>query len=254
MSAAASSADSVCGSVPPTSSIGRMGIRTRRPLDADAQFPDRHQRLPVQVHRLQQHLPDGRHPSHHTRLAPGPQPFYRSRPARIGSAFVDRGRCLPWAMDTPCIVCQENCPVSPKAITTRTVFHRWPPQGSCSWPMPTLRRSVSGRPNCRRSIRHRRFYCRIPEDNASGPRRIVKNTDREVTLSAEQPLTRPPAPGARADVLIRLQQPCVRPEHCIGCGVCEHECPVRGRRAIRVSAEMKPQPRPRHDAEVMASS
>jgi len=35
---------------------------------------------------------------------------------RIGTAFLDRGRCLPWAMATPCIVCEEWCPTSPKAI------------------------------------------------------------------------------------------------------------------------------------------
>jgi len=35
---------------------------------------------------------------------------------RIGTAFLDRGRCLPWAMSTPCIVCEEMCPTSPKAI------------------------------------------------------------------------------------------------------------------------------------------
>ena len=35
---------------------------------------------------------------------------------KIGPAFIDRGRCLPWAMATPCIVCQEVCPTSPKAI------------------------------------------------------------------------------------------------------------------------------------------
>jgi len=29
----------------------------------------------------------------------------------------------------------------------------------------------------------------------------------------------------------------VDPAQCIGCGVCEHECPVKGRRAIRVTAE-----------------
>jgi len=34
----------------------------------------------------------------------------------IGTAFFDRGRCLPWAMATPCIVCEEVCPTSPKAI------------------------------------------------------------------------------------------------------------------------------------------
>ncbi len=37
-------------------------------------------------------------------------------PIRIGTAFYDRGRCLPWGMDTPCIVCEEFCPTSPKAI------------------------------------------------------------------------------------------------------------------------------------------
>jgi polyferredoxin len=35
---------------------------------------------------------------------------------KIGTAFYDRGRCLPWAMATPCIVCEEWCPTSPKAI------------------------------------------------------------------------------------------------------------------------------------------
>jgi polyferredoxin len=37
------------------------------------------------------------------------------RPIKIGSAFVDRGRCLPWSANAPCIVCQEVCPTSPKA-------------------------------------------------------------------------------------------------------------------------------------------
>jgi ferredoxin len=35
---------------------------------------------------------------------------------KLGTAFMDRGRCLPWAMGTPCIVCEEFCPISPKAI------------------------------------------------------------------------------------------------------------------------------------------
>jgi polyferredoxin len=37
-------------------------------------------------------------------------------PIRIGTAFYDRGRCLPWGMATECIVCEEWCPTSPKAI------------------------------------------------------------------------------------------------------------------------------------------
>lgn len=38
------------------------------------------------------------------------------KPISIGTAFYDQGRCLPWAMATPCIVCEEFCPTSPKAI------------------------------------------------------------------------------------------------------------------------------------------
>lgn len=34
----------------------------------------------------------------------------------IGLAVVDRNQCLPWAYNTPCIVCEEMCPVPDKAI------------------------------------------------------------------------------------------------------------------------------------------
>jgi polyferredoxin len=39
-----------------------------------------------------------------------------AKPIRVGTAFYDRGRCLPWAMATECIVCEEWCPTSPKAV------------------------------------------------------------------------------------------------------------------------------------------
>jgi len=42
------------------------------------------------------------------------------KPIRIGTAFYDRGRCLPWAMNIECVVCEEHCPTSPKAIRLRT--------------------------------------------------------------------------------------------------------------------------------------
>jgi polyferredoxin len=38
------------------------------------------------------------------------------KPLSIGTAMYDQGRCLPWSMATPCIVCEEFCPTSPKAI------------------------------------------------------------------------------------------------------------------------------------------
>ncbi len=42
-------------------------------------------------------------------------------PIKIGTAFYDHGRCLPWSMGTPCIVCEEFCPTSPKAIWVEEV-------------------------------------------------------------------------------------------------------------------------------------
>jgi polyferredoxin len=44
----------------------------------------------------------------------GKPPF--QKPVKTGTAFYDRGRCLPWAMNKECIVCEEVCPTSPKAI------------------------------------------------------------------------------------------------------------------------------------------
>jgi ferredoxin len=45
----------------------------------------------------------------------------KQQPVKIGTAFYDRGRCLPWAMHIDCIVCEEVCPTSPKAIWFETV-------------------------------------------------------------------------------------------------------------------------------------
>lgn len=86
-------------------------------------------------------------------------------PIRVGTAFFNRGRCLPWAMETPCVVCEEVCPVSPKAIGTyEEEIVRWD--------------------------------------------------------------------GAK----VTLHKPYMRPELCIGCGICEHECPVIDDAAVYVTA------------------
>lgn len=168
----------------------------------------------------------------HERLGTGP--FAGSGPLRIGMAFVDHGRCLPWAMDTPCIVCQENCPVSPKAIFTREVMQ----------PIRDGLYTVEGVENDSLLLADAAFepgqygtgdyYC-IVEDMK--PRPITGNTDKGLTLGTGPSWPRKPMAGKTAAILIRLQQPYVDSQRCIGCGVCEHECPVQGRRAIRITAE-----------------
>lgn len=35
---------------------------------------------------------------------------------RIGTAWVNKNCCIPYVLGTPCIVCEEHCPTSPKAI------------------------------------------------------------------------------------------------------------------------------------------
>ena len=88
-----------------------------------------------------------------------------SKPIRLGTAFYDRGRCLPWAMASDCIVCEEWCPTSPKAI-----------------------------------------YLRVAEVfDAAGNSKMVK-------------------------------QPYLDPSHCVGCGACEHACPVQDRPAVYVTS------------------
>ena len=38
---------------------------------------------------------------------------------KIGLAMIDKGRCLPWAHDRPCIMCEEVCPTPKKADLDR---------------------------------------------------------------------------------------------------------------------------------------
>ncbi len=159
-------------------------------------------------------------------------------PIAIGTAFIDRGRCLPWAMDRPCIVCQENCPVSPKAIQTRQVFNTIDTGAELMVARADavyieFQATAPGADQFATGD----YYCVVPTIADHRPRRIVSSWERGLKIADGLPFESPPPPGSLVEIQIRLQQPYVDPEHCIGCGVCEHECPVPGKRAIRVTAD-----------------
>jgi polyferredoxin len=170
--------------------------------------------------------------------------FAGQGPIRMGTAFVDRGRCLPWAMDRPCLVCHELCPVSPKAIFTRTVFEtirdgqalpaRVRETGvDLDAPLPSWVNFASGDYYVRGAGQPEPALRRIT--GAGGVRLILDRPLDQKGLQAE---------GARVDIVVRLARPFVDAAKCIGCGMCEHECPVSGLRAIRVYSENESRSRP----------
>jgi polyferredoxin len=164
--------------------------------------------------------------------------FAQKGPIKIGMAFVDRGRCLPWAMGRPCIVCQENCPVSPKAIYTTKIYQ--PVRGYEGVRLKKIRPDVFTLTDS--SMTPERFatgdyFLKLHESRNPGPRLIRKNGEKKIHLAEPLQNDAEPAEQSPADIAILLQLPHVDPEKCIGCGVCQHECPVKLKRAIRVTAD-----------------
>jgi polyferredoxin len=169
--------------------------------------------------------------------------FEAAGAVRIGLASVDRGRCLPWAMDRPCIVCEENCPVTPKAITVSEIeqtvrdgaFEVASTEGA------TMR--LRGAKLAPGQFASGDYACKLASEERG--RAIVANTEDTLAIDAAAAWPEAPAPGTRVEVQIRLQRPLVDPSRCIGCGVCEHECPMNGLRAIRITADNETRD-PRH--------
>jgi len=159
-------------------------------------------------------------------------------PIKIGTAFIDRGRCLPWAMDRPCIVCQENCPVSPKAIFTRELFNTVRIQRPLVVKYADTTR-IEFQSNALPANQYATgdYFCVVSGSPDRRGRQIIANSSNSLTVDSKFSFEQPPHAQDAVSIQIRLQQPYVDPKYCIGCGVCEHECPVRGQRAIRVTAE-----------------
>ena len=154
-------------------------------------------------------------------------------PIRVGTAFVDKGRCLPWANGRPCIVCQENCPVTPKAIHVETMYR------PCSDFVYQISECVDGRVTLREMLG---LKCNLATgdywlalaENRQKKWRILSSDD--VNVIEIDGKTKMEA-GTLVCLLVKLEAPVVNFNSCIGCGVCEHECPVSGLRAIRVTSE-----------------
>ncbi len=167
----------------------------------------------------------------------GREGFATAGPIRIGTAFVDFGRCLPWAMDKPCIVCQENCPVSPKAIFVRETFSTVRGGTLAVKKADALTVEFHDPVLVPDQMATGDYYLQQPKAPERERKLIVRNTTAQVMIRPDQPFAPPPEPGAIMTIQVRLQRPQIDVKHCIGCGICEHECPVSGRRAIRVTAE-----------------
>jgi formate hydrogenlyase subunit 6/NADH:ubiquinone oxidoreductase subunit I len=141
-------------------------------------------------------------------------------------------------MDRPCIVCQENCPVSPKAIFTRELFNtvRIPHSLFVKYADST-RIEFQTDALAANQYASGDYFCVISRAPDGRRRQIIANTSNSLMVDSKFPFEPPPQAQIKVSIQIRLQQPYVDPKLCIGCGVCEHECPVRGQRAIRVTAE-----------------
>ncbi len=177
--------------------------------------------------------------------------FSEDGPVKLGTAHFDTGRCLPYSKNTPCVVCEEVCPTSPKAIYSerRSLTVREGKKMAMSATDNTVRVTEWPRPGqpvgepvlfdidrwrgdettiYHVSIRH--------QDGTTESHRISGNdTD---TVMIEGRFARRPAEGAAVVMQIEFKVPKVDTNLCIGCGICERECPVVGdRRAVYVTAE-----------------
>lgn len=157
--------------------------------------------------------------------------FSADGPVKIGTASFDRTKCLPWAFNTPCIVCQENCPVSPKAIYTHESFSLVLNADKIS--SIQAGEIVLGE----NSLEPDKFatgdyYCQFKSGGKTVRLPIIANSGNKIKISEN--ISEVSADNIQ--IMLRLQRPFVNPKLCIGCGICQHECPVGGKGAVIVTS------------------
>ena len=177
--------------------------------------------------------------------------FAEQGPVVLGIAHFDVGRCLPYSKNVPCVVCEEVCPTSPKAIhtertqrlvregrkmavaaTSSTVtVSDWPPPGQ------SLGRPAGLQANQWRGDETTSYHVHVRHpDGLTETHRIAANDVDTIMIRGR--FARRPEAGAEVRVNLEYKVPKIDTSLCIGCGLCEKECPVVGdRRAVYVTAE-----------------
>ncbi len=161
------------------------------------------------------------------------------------------GRCLPWAKATPCVVCEEVCPVSPKAIYTEwqrfvlregkkmvtaatgnTVTLAEFPKGGQVRPEPVVLR-----PGSLQGDDSQHFYVKVLRpDGMEETHRIIGNGVDTVQIDGA--FGQVPRAREMVALMNEIKVPRIDLSRCIGCGLCENVCPIVGdRRGVYVTAE-----------------
>ncbi len=191
----------------------------------------------------------------------GVGPYTAQGPVRLGTAHYDFGRCLPWSKNIPCVVCEEVCPTSPKAIHSE--YRQMPVRDGkklvrAAGPTSLTLTEYSSlgmagesclfRPGEYKGDQTTSYHVRvIHKDGTSETHRILGN-DADTLLIGEADaageliggtaFARVPEPGSIVEINLEFKVPKIDTALCIGCGMCEVECPVVGdRRAVYVTPE-----------------
>ncbi len=190
-------------------------------------------------------------------------PFEKQGPVKVGTAHYDLGRCLPWSKNIPCVVCEEVCPTSPKAVhceyrqmlirdgkkqvtsatSTQIMLADCPPPGQ------VFGEGCWFRPSQFKGDQTTRYYIRVIHRNGtSETHRILDNDNEVLTIGERDPASgellngeafaQTPVRGEFVEINLEIKVPKIDTRLCIGCGLCSAECPVVGdRRAVYVTAD-----------------